>query len=87
MQEPSANASCSHELANPVGSPTGNPAADLHEPGCSDSLVDARPIGPLTAIRRKQKAGLPLSDDEQAQVTAYYARYYRRKKGIHLKGD
>lgn len=41
----------------------------------------------ITQIRRKITRGEPVTPDERAKVTAYYARQTRKKKGVHLKGD
>lgn len=86
MQDSPANASCGRRLPDLAGSPLGNPEAALHDIDRVLVVVHGRPVSPLTEIRHKQKAGIPLTEDEKAQVATYYSRYSRRKKGIHLKG-
>jgi hypothetical protein len=46
-----------------------------------------RPVGRIMQLRNKRRRGEPLTDGEQAELTAYYGRYNRRKKGVHLKGN
>ena len=50
-------------------------------------MTAARPESDLTRIRRKQKRGEDLTAGEQEALRVYYARYYRRKVCVHLKGD
>ncbi|HUR63282.1 MAG TPA: hypothetical protein VM241_02260 [Candidatus Thermoplasmatota archaeon] len=45
-----------------------------------------RPIGEIMQLRLKRKRGEALSLEEEAKLRAYYGRYNRRKKGVHLKG-
>lgn len=46
----------------------------------------ARPLGRITQLRNRLRRGEALTDSERAELAAYYGRYTRRKKGVHLKG-
>jgi len=41
----------------------------------------------MTEIRRRVASGAEVTEEERATVAAYYAKYARRKKGVHLKGE
>ncbi len=70
-----------------VGSPLGSSEAALHGYNSLDIHMPNRPVSPLTEIRRKVKVGVALTENERAQLNAYYGRYTRRKQSVHLKGD
>ncbi|MEK6974954.1 MAG: hypothetical protein AABY18_01265 [Candidatus Thermoplasmatota archaeon] len=41
----------------------------------------------LALIRAKKARGEQLTDEERAKLRAYAARYYKRKKTVHIRGD
>lgn len=46
-----------------------------------------RTVGEITKLVRRVRAGEELSPEEREKLRAHYARYTRRKKGVHLKGN
>lgn len=48
--------------------------------------MPARPVGRITLLRRKRSRGEELTEAEREELRVYYARYTRRKQGVHLKG-
>jgi hypothetical protein len=45
-----------------------------------------RRVGEIMRLRHKRAQGETLSEEEQGKLRAYYARYNRCKKGVHLAG-
>ena len=39
----------------------------------------------ISRLNRKRRTGQQLNDDERAILRAYYAKYTKRKKGIHVR--
>lgn len=61
--------------------------SSLPVPAVQSKAVPGRPVGRISQLRYKRARGEVLTEAEQAELAAYYARYTRRKKGVHLKGS
>lgn len=81
-------------MRNPPTNPSANDPKEVHYP---DALIRAgrpeaseedmqRPPSPITELRGKAAAGLPLTAEERRQVRAYNAKYNSRRKSLHIKG-
>jgi len=99
MQNSPANAMLAEPSCDLAESPLKLARYEQHLRAGMDGPASPSPNGPvekpsrmqrtqneITQLRKRKARGETLTTEEQAQLSAYYARYSRRKQGVHLKG-